>query len=221
MSKEPTIFSFQTKPVVVFECFCFQFKTTTEILFRMVGKIVEQLLFFSFQNRTNLENLKKKKGNLSFSTKWPGVNWAFRDSSEVVEAQHTWFTTAYETILFNNNRSAAKWRIEHKIIKYVCERFKKTKKQKNNSLAWFGPAWELFYFPFCFQTFRGKKMKGVKKKTQKFYFVSFFFSTRKKVHTVQVRRSLPTGSLARSGERRVRWREEPHHHTVGLYKQSS
>ena len=56
MSKEPTIFSFQTKPVVVFECFCFQFKTTTEILFRMVGKIVEQLLFFSFQNRTNLEN---------------------------------------------------------------------------------------------------------------------------------------------------------------------
>ena len=72
MSKEPTIFSFQTKPVVVFECFCFQFKTTTEILFRMVGKIVEQLLFFSFQNRTNLENLKKKKGKFEFFNKMAG-----------------------------------------------------------------------------------------------------------------------------------------------------
>ena len=49
-----------------------QFKTTTEILFRMVGKIVEQLLFFSFQNRTNLENLKKKKGKFEFFNKMAG-----------------------------------------------------------------------------------------------------------------------------------------------------
>ena len=117
---------------------------------------------------------------MSFSTKWPGVNWAFRDSSEVVEAQHTWFTTAYETILFNNNRSAAKWRIEHKIIKYVCERFKKTKNKKTIVSLDSVPRENFSISLFVFKRFEAKKWREWKKRHKNFISFRFFFRRGKK-----------------------------------------
>ncbi len=140
---------------------------------------------------------------------------ASRDSSGVGEAQHTWFTTAKRLL---NNRSAAAVSEAQRIV-CVCQiESGNVCETQDNSPAWFGREKQnkktFLLLPLFFPK-NGKKeieIKITKKKNNKIFFHEV--GKRKNCTPFRCGAHCRLAVLARSGERRVRWREEPHSTTA-------